>query len=197
MFSPKSSPKASRFQNPDGTWKIIKGKWYGAHASPANNRLYASSLKTITALSSRITSLERAFKTLLGQYSVLQSSYGKMRNNVTTMAVISRRVTQDSRDLEEQVDKLRIARASLEDKINLQNIKIEELTKKLNRDDDVSSDKSDKSEDKPKDDLLSKDARIKAIAAAVNDVIYSLRWGDYNGTSGKLDDLFRPVLELL
>lgn len=152
------------------------------------NRLYFKSLKTIEAMQDKLLALERAFKKVLGQYLVLQKEYSRMKINISTMAIINRRMAQDSQDNEIKIDKLQMARIYLEDKINDQNAKIEELTKKI----EESKVESKETEERLIDSetySLAKDTRIQAIARAVEDVKASLSWGSFTGTSTELDSV--------
>lgn len=160
------------------------------------NRLYFKSLKTIEAMQDKLLALERAFKKVLGQYLVLQKEYSRMKINISTMAIINRRMAQDSQDNEIKIDKLQMARIYLEDKINDQSAKIEELTKKI----EESKVESKETEERLIDSetySLAKDARIQAIARAVEDVKASLSWGSFTGTSTELDSVFAPIMQLL
>lgn len=160
------------------------------------NRLYFKSLKTIEAMQDKLLALERAFKKVLGQYLVLQKEYSRMKINISTMAIINRRMAQDSQDNEIKIDKLQMARIYLEDKINDQNAKIEELTKKI----EESKVESKETEERLIDSetySLAKDTRIQAIARAVEDVKASLSWGSFTGTSTELDSVFAPIMQLL
>lgn len=160
------------------------------------NRLYFKSLKTIEAMQDKLLALERAFKKVLGQYLVLQKEYSRMKINISTMAIINRRMAQDSQDNEIKIDKLQMARIYLEDKINDQNAKIEELTKKI----EESKVESKETEERLIDSetySLAKDTRIQAIARAVEDVKASLSWGSFTGTSTELDAVFAPITQLL
>lgn len=160
------------------------------------NRLYFKSLKTIEAMQDKLLALERAFKKVLGQYLVLQKEYSRMKINISTMAIINRRMAQDSQDNEIKIDKLQMARIYLEDKINDQNAKIEELTKKI-EESKVESEETEEKLDDSETYSLAKDTRIQAIARAVEDVKASLSWGSFTGTSTELDAVFAPITQLL
>lgn len=135
------------------------------------------------SLSNRVIKLLASYTKLEKMYSSLQSDYGKMRANHTAMAVISKRLQQDLASHEEQLKRLQ------HDKVNLE-AKQQDLETKLAS---TSEDKEDL-----KDYGLAKDARIKAIKAAINEVMVDLGpWNKQVLTDSEIDEIFKEVLELL
>lgn len=139
-----------------------------------------------------------------------------MKTNVTTMAVISRRMSQDQQSNETKLLELQTVKIYLEDKIDGQSSKIESLTTvsdeqvfKLNCQTSeikellAKTGKLTNTVKEIKEELtdkvqyaLAKDARIKVISKAVHDLKSSLEWGHFNGSTKELDRLFEPVFQL-
>lgn len=136
------------------------------------------------ALETRLVKLERMFRGLSRQQAWAHTQWRRMKTNLVTMAIISRRVSEDGHAIDKQIKAL--------DK----RIKVLENNKELKDDDS----KDDNSKDESKDTVdyrLAKDARIKVIGEAIRSLKSSLSWGKFYGAANELDELFQEVEQLL
>lgn len=165
----------------------------------------------------KVNSLERALEQLKKQYASLQGDYKSMRNNHVAMTVINKRLQSDATDNEGRIARLTAAKevtenslkalehssVSLEEKTLMLAEKCDELEAKIKKAEDLGSIKLDALDHKAnKLDLegyqLSKDARIKAIKRAIDDVKWKLGpWGDYEWDNAKAEELLKPLYELV
>lgn len=150
-------------------------------------------------------------------YTSLQEDYKTMRNNHVSMAVINKRLQGDAATneklvaklaaskcvLENSLEQLEKSSATLEEKTHMLASKIDDLEAQLKKAYDLDSIKVEASDVKPnKLDLdgyqLSKDARIRAIKHAIDEVKLQLGpWGEFSLEDEKIDDLFKDINQLL
>lgn len=134
-------------------------------------------------------------------YSNLQEDYKKMRLQLLTLTCVVRRLQDDESESQVKIDKLSMARIYLIDKIKDLESKLEEarLSNGSDKTDGVSNQANLGSDDEDGEtkDRLKKDARIRAIRSAVEQLKDHLSWGNYSGTSSELDEALREIFELL
>lgn len=154
-----------------------------------NGRQRPNSRQDNRPIVTKIKNLEESYVKLTKMYTTLQEDYGRMRANHTTMAVISRRLQEESRANEDKISSLVASKVISEAKIE----KLEQQVASL-------TDENKELEEK-KDDLQSynfaKDARIKVIKDAVDNLRSTLLWGDHNLGDKDITELFKELDELL
>lgn len=181
--------------------------------------------REIQDLRARVDTMNDINTKVVGMYKVLQKENQRMKTNIISHMMISRRLQDDVTRLEARIDVLSAARYYLGDKIDdqaktisnnrevisdlelkLKNYEAKMLQEKSQEDSQEEPrgegelDKEQESANAKIDPVtyqLAKDSRLKAISTAVESLKMDLLWGRFSGTSSELEDLFKEVQELL
>lgn len=172
-----------------------QARYQGSFRHPFNRNFKVTSKRVELAcerntLHKQVGRLEESWKKLNKMYKSLQSDYGRMRANYTIMTVSSRRLHDENLKHDGKIADLQSAKVNLEAKIELLEEKVRRQEAETKN---ISLEKID-----AKDYALAKDARIKAIKNAIDEVRVQLGpWGCHNIPDDDIDKLFKDVDELL